>query len=62
MQMQMVSQDYPLPTQDDGESLSEVSVFNVSQINTLSVSVVYLCKATHSDPVLSKAYYYLQRG
>jgi len=52
----------PLPTQDDGESLSEVSVFNVSQINTLSVSVIDLCKATRSDPVLGKVYYYLQKG
>ena len=51
----------PLLKQEDGES-SDVSVFNVSQISTVSVSVVDLCKATRSDPVLSKVYYYLQRG
>ena len=52
----------PLPIKDEGESLSEVSVFNVSQINTLSVSVVGMCKATRSDPILSKVYYHLQKG
>ena len=51
-----------LPTEDDGEFWFEVSVFNVSQINTMSVSVVELCKATCSDPILSKVYYYLQQG
>ena len=51
----------PLPTKDEGESLSEVSVFNVSQINTLSVSVVEMHKATCSDPILSKVYYHLQK-
>ena len=52
----------PLPANTDGECLSEVSLYNVSQINTVSVSVVDLCKATRSDPLLSKVYYYLQRG
>ena len=54
----------PLPANTDGEwtCLSEVSLYNVSQINTVSVSVVDLCKATQSDPLLSKVYYYLQRG
>ena len=52
----------PLLMQEDGESLSDVSVFNVSQISTVYVSVVDLCKATRSDPVLSKVYCYLQRG
>ena len=52
----------PLPTKDEGESLSEVSVFNVSQINTLSVFVVEMCKDTRFDPILSKVYYHLQKG
>ena len=43
----------PLPAQENGECMSEVSVFNVAQINTVSVSVTELCKATRSDPVLS---------
>ena len=37
-------------------SVCQVSVFNVAQINTLSVSVTNLCKATLSEPVLKKAY------
>ena len=52
----------PLPIHDEGECLSEVSVFNVSQINVLSVSVVEMCKATCSDPILSKVYLHLQKG
>ena len=52
----------PLPAQENGECMSEVSMFNVAQINTVSVSVTELCKATHSDPVLSKVYQCLQRG
>ena len=51
----------PLPTQDEGESLSEVSVFNVSQINVLSASVVEMCKATCSDPILSQVHLHLPR-
>ena len=42
--------------------MSEVSMFNVAQINTVSVSVPELCKATRSDPVLSKVYQCLQRS
>ena len=30
-------------------------MFNVAQINTVSVSVTDLCKATRSDPVLNEA-------
>ena len=52
----------PLPAKENGECLSEVSLFNVAQINTVSVSVTELGKATCSDPVLSKVYQYLQRG
>ena len=52
----------PLPAQENGECMSEVSVFNVARINTVSVSVTELCKATRSDPVLSKVYQCLQRG
>ena len=52
----------PLPAQGNGECMSEVSVFNVAQINTVSVSVTELCKATRSDPALSKVYQCLQRG
>ena len=51
----------PLPD-ENGECLSEVSVFNVAQINTVSVSVTDLSKATRSDPVLSKVYQSLQKG
>lgn len=47
------------PIEDDSESMSEVSVLNMSQINKISVSVVDLCKATHSDPILSKVFYHL---
>ena len=52
----------PLPAQENGECLSEVSIFNVAQINTVSVSVTDLSKATCSDPVLSKVYQCLQKG
>ena len=52
----------PLPAQENGECMSEVSMFNVAQINAVSVSVTELCKATRSDPVSSKVYQYLQRG
>ena len=43
----------PLPAKENGECLSEVS-FNLAQINTVSVSVTELGKATRSDPVLIK--------
>ena len=49
--MLMASPGLPLPTQDEGEFLSKVLMFNVSQINVLSVSVVEMCKATRSDPI-----------
>ena len=45
-----------------GESLSEISVFNVSQIRVLPVSVVQVCKATRADPILSKVVHYLKTG
>ena len=46
----------PLPTDSEGKCLSDVSLYNVSQIETISVSVVDLCKATRSDPLLSKVF------
>ena len=52
----------PLSATETGECLSEVSVFNVAQINTVAVSVTQLYKATHSDPALSKVYQCLQKG
>ena len=45
----------PLEGLSNGECLSDVSIFNVAQISVLPVSVVQVCKATRSDPVLSKA-------
>ena len=53
-----------LPLQDasSGESLSEVSIFNVSQIRVLLVSVVQVCRATRADPILSKVVHYLKTG
>ena len=48
----------PLPAQENSECLSEVSTFNVAQINTVSVSVTDLSKATRS--LLS--YQYLEKG
>lgn len=52
----------PLQELSSGESLSEVSVFNVAQISVLPVSVVQVCKATREDPVLSKVVSYLKSG
>ena len=51
----------PLSATETDECLSEVSVFNVAQINTVAIYVTQLCKASRSDPVLSKVYQYLQR-
>ena len=53
-----------LPLQDasSGECLSDVSVYNVSQISVLLVSVVQVGKATRADPVLSKVVHYLKSG
>ena len=44
----------PLLATETGECFSEVSVFNVAQMNTVAVSVTQLCETTHSDPVLYK--------
>jgi len=52
----------PLKDSNKGESLSEASVFNVSQISVLPVSVIQVCKATRADPVLSKVVHYLRSG
>ena len=49
----------PLQGSSNGECLSEVSVFNVAQINVLPVSVAQVCKATRADPILSKVVAYL---
>ena len=53
-----------LPLQDasSGECLSDVSVYNVSQISVLPVSVVQVGKATRADPVLSEVVHYLKSG
>ena len=52
----------PLEGLSNGECLSDVSIFNVAQISVLPVSVVQVCKATRSDPVLSKVVTYLKSG
>ena len=52
----------PLQDSSSGECLSEVSVFNVSQISVLPVSVAQVCKATRADPILSKVIHYLRSG
>ena len=53
-----------LPLQDasSGECLSDISVYNVSQISVLPVSVVQVGKATRADPVLSKVVHYFKTG
>ena len=52
----------PLQASCNDENMSEVSVFNVSQINVLPVSVMQLCKATRADLVLSKVLNFLRSG
>ena len=52
----------PLEGLSNGECLSDVSIFNVSQIRVLPVSAVQVCKATRSDPILSKVVTYLKSG
>ena len=52
----------PLQDSSSGECLSEVSVYNISQISVLPVSVVQVCKATRADSVLSKVVHYLRSG
>ena len=42
MPMWTVCHGNPLPVQENGECLSKVSVFNVAQINIMSVSVTDL--------------------
>ena len=52
----------PLQDASSGECLSDVSVYNVSQISILPVSVVQVGKATRADPVLSKVVHYFKSG
>jgi len=46
----------------EGESVSSISVFSLSQIEFLPVNADKLRQATNHDPVLSKALLYTQRG
>ena len=46
----------------EGESVSTISVFSLSQIEFLPVNADKLRQATNHDPVLSKALLYTQRG
>ena len=52
----------PLEGLSNGECLLDVSIFNVAQISVLPLSVVQVCKATRSDPILSKVVTYLKSG
>lgn len=52
----------PLKTEKQMESVSTVSLFNISQIYFLPEDAERLRRATNSDPVLSKVLQYTQRG
>ena len=44
----------PLQESCNDDDVSEVSVFNVSEISVLPVSIVQLCKTTRADLILKK--------
>ena len=52
----------PLQQQTACKYSSAASVFNITQINTLSITASTVQQATRRDPIMSKALYYTQTG
>ena len=55
-----------LPLEEDGQEISvmatEASIFNIAQIESLSVTATQIAKAIFKDSILSKVLIYTQHG
>ena len=52
----------PLPTTSDDTATSDATVFNISQLQSLPVTVTQVQSATRTDPILSKVLRYTRAG